>query len=342
MIIKKIKLVNFRCHSEYKLECVEMTSQILGENGAGKTSVLEAVYEALRGKSFRAVDAEILKRGTEFYRIEIEYMSGEKVVVVYDGVKKQFLVEDKKFARLPKKNRYPVILFEPSDLGLIGASPTRKRDYFDRFLGGFDEKYVSNLNKYKKALKQRNEALKSDLVGREMLFSWNILLARLGCEIAKKRRNLITDINNELTDYYRSIAENEDKVWIEYLNFGEIEEILLDESQYLRRLEADFERDRVIQHTSFGVHKDNYRFIFNNRDADGSASRGESRSVILALKFIEAKKLLENTGKKPLVLLDDVFSELDRKRQKYLVKNFQNHQVILTSVTKNLEEEGEY
>ncbi|MBR0460478.1 DNA replication and repair protein RecF [Candidatus Saccharibacteria bacterium] len=336
MIIKRVELVNFRCHTKYQLECVEMTSQILGENGAGKTSVLEAIYEAMRGKSFRAVDTEILKRGEEFYRVEIEYNSGERIVVVYDGVKKQFLVEDKKFTRLPKKNRYPVILFEPSDMGLIGTSPTKKRDYFDRFIGGFDEKYVSDLNKYKKALKQRNETLKSDLVTRDALFSWNVLLAKLGCEIAKKRRKLITEVNNELTDYYRSIAENKDKVWIEYLNFGEIEEILIDESQYLRRLETDFERDKILQHTSFGIHKDNYKFIFNNQDADGSASRGESRSVILALKFIEAKKLQENTGKKPLVLLDDVFSELDKKRQKYLVKNFQNHQVILTSVTKNL------
>ena len=336
MIIKNVKLVNFRCHSEYKLECTEMTSQILGENGSGKTSVLEAIYEATRGKSFRAIDAEILKRGEEFYRLEIEYNNGERVIVVYNGAKKQFLVEDKKFARLPRKNRYPVILFEPSDLNLISASPTKKREYFDRFMSGFDEKYTSNLNKYKKALKQRNEALKSDFTTKDILFSWNVLLAKLGCEIVEKRRGLINEINNELTDYYHSIAENKDKVWIEYLNFGEIDEILIDESQYLRRLEADFERDKILQHTSFGIHKDNYKFMFNGRDADGSASRGENRSVILALKFIEAKKLQENTGKKPLVLLDDVFSELDKKRQKYLVKNFQNHQVILTSVTKNL------
>ena len=200
MIIKSVKLVNFRCHSEYKLDCLEMTSQILGENGSGKTSVLEAIYEVTRGKSFRAVDAEILKRGEEFYRIEIEYTSGEQVIATYNGEKKQFIIKDKKFARLPRKNRYPVVLFEPSDLNLISASPTKKREYFDRFLSGFDEKYIADLNKYKKALKQRNEALKSDFVNRDMLFSWNVLLAKLGCEIADKRRKLITEINNEITD----------------------------------------------------------------------------------------------------------------------------------------------
>ena len=328
MIIKSVKLVNFRNHSEYFLDCNKETSLILGKNGCGKTSVLEAIYILTTGKSFRAVDEEILKRGTEFYRIEMEYCNGEKIVAVYDGKMKNFGVLDKKFRRLPKKNRYPVVLFLPSDLHLVSSSPSRRRDYFDRIFGQFDENYGDILNKYNKALKQRNEALKSQYVGPEMLFSWNLLLAQYGAKICEWRQKYITEINWNFTKIYRSIAKNEDKVEIRLKS-----EILeMDEAQYLRRLENDLQRDIYLGHTGFGVHKDDFVFYFNDKEADGSASRGETRSIILALKFIEAEIIFEKTRKKPIVLLDDVFSELDEERRRCLVDNFHNNQIILTSV----------
>lgn len=354
MIVKSVRLKNFRSHEEYFLECRKSTTLIVGENGCGKTSVLEAIYEALQGKSFKAVDREILRRGTEFYRIELTYDSGERVVVVYDGVKKRFEVGDKKFGRLPKKNRYPVVLFLPDDLNLVMASPSRKRDYFDRSFAQLVENYGDILRKYEKALKQRNELLKMEGVQRGAMFSWNVLLARYGCEVMRWRKGLVEKMNERLTEVYRTIAENEDMIWVEYggcgMEDGGLDDrgmmgaekfveksgvrgnSLLDESEYLRRLEGDFERDRVLGFTSFGVHRDNYSFIFNEVEAEGSASRGEVRSIVLALKFIEAEMILEGLGRRPVVLLDDVFSELDEKRQKCLVRNFKGNQVIITSV----------
>ena len=97
-------------------------------------------------------------------------------------------------------------------------------------------------------------------------------------------------------------------------------------------MEQNFSRDQILGHTSFGVHRDDYIFEFNSKPADGSASRGETRSIILALKFIEADLIEQESARKPLILLDDVFSELDPTRREYLVKNFKNHQVIITSV----------
>ena len=327
-VIRSVKISNFRCHENYTLSCEKETTLILGENGCGKTSVLEAIYIALQGKSFRAVDREIMRRGAEFYRIELEKTDGEKIVVVFDGDKKSFLVKDKKTARLPVKERYPIVLFLPEDLHLIASSPTRKREYFDRILAQLNSKYSSSLARYNKALKQRNELLKQEFVTEEMMFSWNILLAKYGVEIRKTREQLIETFNEELTSTYRSIADNKDEIGLKYISYtGDVSE-----SEYLKLLSLDFERDKLTGHTNFGVHKDNYEFLFNNMQADGSASRGEVRSVILALKFIEAMEAYKTLGKKPVVLLDDVFSELDKTRQKSLVKNFKNHQVILTSV----------
>ena len=327
MIIKSIKLTNFRNHHKYFLECKENTSLILGENGCGKTSVLEAIYILTRGKSFRAVDNEILKRGTDYYRIEIEYVNGEKNIATFDGKNKTFLILDKKTRRLPKKNKYPVVLFLPSDLNLISHSPSRRRDYFDKFFSQLDEKYNQNLLKYEKALKQRNEFLKKEHK-KDDIFSWNILLAKYGINLSKLRKNFIQEINIQLTDTYRSIAKNEDQVEINYTS--EVESFT--ESDYLKQLETNYEKDHILGHTSFGVHHDDYLFLFNHKIANGSASRGETRSIILALKFIEADLIYQKLHLKPIVLLDDVFSELDETRRRCLIKNFQDNQVIITSV----------
>ena len=104
------------------------------------------------------------------------------------------------------------------------------------------------------------------------------------------------------------------------------------ESEFLKELEKNFTKDKILGHTSFGTHRDNYEFWFNGSIAEGSASRGETRSIVVALKFIEASMILKTTKKAPVVLLDDVFSELDETRQKALVHNFKKNQVIITSV----------
>lgn len=328
MIIKSIKLVNFRNHSTYTLSCQDETSLILGANGCGKTSVLEAIYILTRGKSFRATDPEILKRNTEFYRIELEYQSGETVAATYDGKSKTFLSLDKKSKRLPKKSKYPVILFLPSDLNLISHSPSRRRDYFDRIFSEFDDNYATSLSKYNKALRQRNELLKNDFLKPDALFSWNIILSKYGIDLYNFRHKFIQEINSKLTPTYHSIAENDDNISITYKTDIRFKS----DQDYLNHLERNFDKDHYLGHTSFGIHRDDYIFEFNGKPADGSASRGETRSIILALKFIEAELIYQKLSQKPLILLDDVFSELDDTRRRHLVNNFKNHQVIITSV----------
>lgn len=326
MILRAIELANFRCHQSFRLDFLEKTTTITGKNGCGKTSIIEAVYEALRGKSFRAVDREIVKRDTDFYRVELEFMDGRKTIITYDGLKKEFLTEDKKSRRLSNKAKYPIVLFEPDDLHLIGSSPTSRRNYFDRMFSQFSEAYNVALNRYNKALKQRNELLKQEEVTPDELFSWDVMLGSYGAKIAKFRRGYIEQINQEYTKVYHSIAENSDQIRLEY------QSEIGTESDFLAQLNRNFMIDSMTGHTNFGAHRDDFNFNFNGAVANGSASRGEVRSGVLALKFIEADLIYGILGKKPVILLDDVFSELDQMRQKCLVKNFQDNQVIITSV----------
>ena len=323
-----IKLKNFRCHIDFSLVCNELTTLIIGENGSGKTSILEAIYLALRGKSFKGVDREIMNRGEGFYRAEISLADSQKVIIRFDGNKKSFEVDGKKSLRLPKKNRYPVVLFEPDDLYLVGSSPSRRRDYFDEFFKQIDDAYGVALSKYNKALKQRNDLLKQEVVGVDDLFSWNVMLAHYGTEVFHRRVENLVKINEFLTDNYRGIAKNQDECSLKYLGDSN-----LTENRYMDILSRNFERDRALGYTGYGVHRDDFEFMFNGESADGSASRGEVRSIILALKFIEAQILEKELAKKPVVLLDDIFSELDESRQQHLIGNFKDYQMIVTSTS---------
>lgn len=326
MILEYLKLTNFRCHHEFELRLIQNTTRIIGRNGCGKTSVIEAVHEALRGKSFRAVDREIIQREADFYRIELGFCDGRKTIVTYDGVKKEFLTSDKKSRRLPLSAKYPIVLFEPDDLHLVGASPTSRRNYFDHMFSQFSEAYNVALNRYMKALKQRNELLKQEYVAPSELFSWDVMLGSYGVKIAKYRREYVERINRDFTKVYHSIAENQDQIELEY------QSEISTESDFLDRLNQNYQLDSLVGHTNFGIHRDDFNFIFNGVGANGSASRGEVRSGVLALKFIEADLILEILDHKPVILLDDVFSELDQTRQKCLIRNFQDNQVIMTSV----------
>lgn len=344
MIINSVQLTNFRSHAAHRLDCTERTTLILGPNGSGKTSVLEAIYLAARGKSFRATDKEMIRRQADYYRVELKYSDGRSTIVTFEqpvenfstgadlksaqrSGKKTFLYSGKKTARLPKVAKYPVILFEPPDLNLVASSPSRKRTYFDNLISQYQPGYSSALSRYEKALRQRNEALKSPAVSPDLLFSWNVMLARYGVELRTARARLAEVLNQKLTDLYRQIAKNDDEVSLNYLSATD----QVDESGYLHLLDLDYDRDRFTGHTNFGAHKDDYTFIFNRVPAAGSASRGETRSIILSLKFLEAEILETELKKRPLILLDDVFSELDDTRRQSLIHNFSFHQIILTS-----------
>ena len=328
MLINSIDLKNFRNHSTYHLDFNTDTTLILGTNGWGKTSILEAVYILTRGKSFRATDPDIIKRGADFYRIALDYKSGESVVATYDKSIKTFKTTDKTSRRLPARAKYPVILFQPSDLNLISGPPSRRRDYFDRIFSDLSPEYSASLSKYNKALRQRNELLKAENTDRAALFPWDVILATYGSTIINLRRTLVDEIDASLTPTYRSIAENTDNVNLSYVTpFPTITK-----DAYLRQLEQCYVKDQALDYTNFGAHRDTVDFVFNHTIANGSASRGETRSIILSLKFVESNLTKQKLGESPIILLDDVFSELDETRRHALVNNFKTHQVVITSV----------
>jgi DNA replication and repair protein RecF len=306
---------------------------ITGANGSGKTSLLEAIYVSLQGSSFKGSDTDLLKKEAPWWRIDISFDDTDNRVVKFYPEKvssrKQFIIDNKTTARIPAKLKYPVVLFEPEDLRLLHGSPARRRQFIDRFIGQLNPLYGPSLRKYERALKQRNNLLKNLTVSDDELFAWNISLADHGAFIIEQRIAFIEQINQNLGRLYQEIAGTHDDVTIHYSHtfVGDVKQKLLNE------LQAHLPRDRYLGSTSVGPHRHDVIFQINNSPALSVASRGEARTIVLALKFLEVDIIEQLIDKQPIILLDDVFSELDASRQQLLTSQLNGHQIIITSAT---------
>lgn len=328
MYIKSLSVENFRSHRKFSRTFSSAVTVVTGPNGSGKTTLIEAVMIALSGHSFKGGDQELLRREADWWRIDLRIDDQVRTVKYQPDApkKKQFVIDDKASIRLPAAARYPIVLFEPDDLRLLHGSPTRRRQFIDRFAGQLVPNYGKVVRRYERALAQRNKLLKSG-AGDSTLFAWNVSLAKYGAQMIDMRVRLIERLNSGLGTTYKTIAQTRDSATLHYSH------TLIDntEQKLLAELEAHTEKDRILGFTSVGPHRHDVLFRFNDAPAIGSASRGEVRTIILALKFLEVDILQEVTGLPPVVLLDDVLSELDDKRQAHLATKFQNHQIIMTS-----------
>lgn len=329
-VVKKLSVKNIRSHNEFTINLSPTITVITGPNGSGKTSLIEALYIALQGSSFKGSDHDVLRHGLPWWRIDVEFDSKAKRTITFDPNlltgRKKITVDDKIMYRLPIKYKYPVVLFEPDDLRLLHGSPTRRRQFIDRFISQLDPVYLNSLHKYERVLKQRNNLLKNSYVKSDELFAWDVTLSEHGSYIIEKRIAFIEQINNKLNDAYNIIAKSKDIVSVHYSNtyIGDIKQKILND------LHTHQERDKLLGFTSIGPHRHDVIFKYNDSPALDVASRGEVRSIVLALKFLEVDIIEQITDIKPIILLDDVFSELDDFRQNQLL--ISSNQTIISSV----------
>lgn len=330
-IVSKVAVQNIRSHELYEIDLVPGVTVITGPNGSGKTTLLEAIYIALQGASFKGSDGEVLRDDGPWWKIDLLLDRQDKRTVKFDPSKttsrKQFVVDGKTTARLAPKNKYPVVLFEPEDLRLLNGSPARRRQFIDRFIAQLNPLYGISLRKYERALRQRNNLLKRFNTSPDELFAWDITLAEHGAYLIEQRIAFIEKINSQLNSAYHDIAESRDEVAVHYSHtfVGDIKQKLLAE------LHTHVDRDTMLGNTSVGPHRHDVLFELNNSPAISKASRGEARTIVLALKFLEVDIIEQLTGLKPLILLDDVFSELDLARQAALSDRTREHQIVMTS-----------
>jgi DNA replication and repair protein RecF len=330
-MIHSLRLQNFRSYKDDSFEFEPGVNIIVGPNAVGKTNLLEAIYVLAVGSSFKTKDKDLVAKSKPWARIDGRFDSQERILKIQmsDGLwRKSFLIDKKPFVRLSQKQSLPLVLFEPNHLQLFIRGPSVRREYFDDYLNRSIPGYKSILNKYNRTLAQRNSLLKKhDLLSSE-LFAWNVKLCELAGQIVNERIGLIERLNKSIGKTYSSVANKKCKVKLSY--FSDVETTQYT-SSFLNKLEKQLELDRVRGFTCSGPHREDISVDLNGQSASTTASRGETRTLLLALKIFEMDELEKVNGQKPLLLLDDVFSELDGARRRYLVNYLDNRQTIITT-----------
>ncbi len=333
MTLGKLTLYNFRSYAEREFEFSPEVTVIVGKNGVGKTNILEAIYVLLQGKSFRDSDEQLICHGESWWKItgecdqttrELRYQLGTPGV----STSKQLLINNASKGRFSYKHQLPVVLFEPDDLLIIHGSPSLRRQYLDVLLLKTDPEYRQLLAKYERALLQRNNLLKKKFPLAELrdkVFVWDIALSEYGSDIQQRRLDLVTNLNKNLGDVYSRIAGKQQLLTMAYHASAE------HSAHLATQLAHNLERDVLRGFTGVGPHRDDVEFMLGARPAKTTASRGEVRTIILALKQLEVEHIVERRGSPPLFLLDDVFSELDETRQKSLLTHTTDVQKIITT-----------
>lgn len=338
-MFRNLQLVNFRSYENFKVDFSPNVTVIVGPNGTGKTNLLEAIYVLAAGTSFRNSDKEMLRHGQQWTRMTAFFGDTTRVVKLkkeVDKLEKQFEVDGSKKARLTYNLRLPIVLFEPDHLRILKSSPSGRREYLDGLLARLQPDFTWLHHQYDRVLQQRNALLKRHLAGEQLkdqIFAWDIRLVDLANTLVERRLEIIELLNARFSDVYSKIAGSTFELKIDYQSSVQI---LSYQANLMQVLTKSLPLDLHRGFTTHGPHRDDFGVQIDRSDAAVTASRGEVRSMLLALKIIELELLADRSDKPPTLLLDDVFSELDAQRREALIKVAKKHQTFITTTDADL------
>lgn len=330
-MIIDLRLRHFRSFNSGSFELSPGVNIVVGPNASGKSNLLEALLVLTRGNSYRARDSELVQFSKPWARLDARLVSGGQraVKISLDPLAgKSFELDGKTLHRLSHATRLPVVLFEPDHLRLLSGGPERRRDYLDDLLEQTIAGYGTTRRKYRRALAQRNTLLKNPGVAAGQIFPWDLRLSELAGQIVRARSDLTEKLNGEIGRLYKNLAGNKTRLDLAYQKRWSPENY---ETKLLKELENNLAKDRLRGFTGDGPHREDLLVLFNDRPAQEVASRGEVRTAVLALKIIELNILETARGITPLLLLDDVFSELDGRRRHALTDHLASYQTFITT-----------
>lgn len=338
MRLLSLKLEDFRNISEAKLNFGQ-NNILFGLNAQGKTNILEAINFLSSSKSFKTKQEQwAIKIKKASARVEGVFSADnqeENVVSVVlqntgTGLIKTLQINKTKTSKKEFLKQVPLIIFTPDETGLIKVQSTTRRELMNNILNKTNITYSEDYSLYNKALKQRNQLLlliKQNRVGAEELGGWDVKLAELGCKLIKARQDLIAELNKYINIFFKQLGGEGDVLKLNYINNSRVS---LPE-EYLRKLKDAQDLDVRITHTSFGPHRDDLQFLLNNQEAVQLSSQGQFRLIVLALKLAEGEYLKEVIHETPIYLMDDIFSELDEEKIRYINDLFKNNQSFFTT-----------
>ncbi len=317
MYIKKISAVNYKNYEQLEIKLSEKINCIFGNNGVGKTNLLDIVYYLSMCKSyFNTTDSHNIKHKQNFFVIQGEYLINEAIEKIYCGVKrgqkKVFRRNGKEYKKLSKHiGLLPIVMISPADGILISGGSEERRKYIDGVISQYDKEYLQILIKYNRALQQRNALLKEfakkHFFDYDMLFVWTEQMSLLGTKIHKKRQDFIDKLIPVFRYYYKYISGGNEEIALKYKSH-------ITDNDMSELMRQNIEKDRIMQYTSIGTHKDELNFELKNYPIKKIGSQGQQKTYLISLKLAQFEFMREVSNIKPLLLLDDIFDKLDGKR----------------------------
>lgn len=342
MKIKKIYLNNFRNYNEENVLFDASLNVVFGNNAQGKTNLLEAIYFCCVGKSARTKkESELVNWNSETASIKVvfERKSGEKTIEIFLNKhgKKSVKINGVNVLKIADLiGTLSCVYFSPDELKLVKEAPQDRRQFMDIDLSQLSKNYFYLLNKYNKILAERNKLLKdrlSEETLKETLPIWNEQLATVGSKLIIRRLRFLNKLKVFAEKEHLDLTNNNEKLELEYagINLKAEEEI---KAKLLQQYVNTFEKDRLLGYTTIGPHRDDIKIIVNGTDVRAYGSQGQQRTVALSLKFAELEIFKEEIGEYPILLLDDVLSELDSDRRKKLLSKSNQVQTFITTTQK--------
>ncbi|WDF46481.1 DNA replication/repair protein RecF [Chryseobacterium sp. KACC 21268] len=349
MIINKLSLINFKSHSEVTFDFSPQINCFVGNNGVGKTNILDALHYLSVGKSFLGnsdlnnILSQKLEDGSQktmdFFVIDSEIQNEEKEdlikILMPKESKKVIKKNDKAYDRLADHIGYlPSVMISPYDSNLISDSGESRRKFLDAMISQTDSVYLFDLIQYQKTIQQRNALLKNFAKNRyfdkDSLEIYDDPISSFGTRIFEKRKEFVENLNPIVQHYYDIISGGKEKVSVVY-------ESHLSENTFQELLSSSIDKDRVLTYTSKGIHKDDLIFEMNGNSIKKIGSQGQQKSFLVSLKLAQINRIKELTGKSPILLLDDIFDKLDDTRVSQLIElvNKENFgQIFITDTHK--------
>ncbi|MCF7858037.1 MAG: DNA replication/repair protein RecF [Candidatus Cloacimonetes bacterium] len=335
MLISSIKIKNFRNYRDFELKFAPAGALIFGNNGIGKTNLLEAISYFAFGRSFRtSKDSEIINFSEEYFRIEADFIINNQdytFQAASDKTRKIIKLNDMNIARISELYKYlKVVYFSPGDLEIISGSPIYRRSFIDQAVSQYSFEYIENLRKYKRILKQRNALLKTDYLAKEKRI-WDKQFADIAAKIIRLRIKYLELFTPLLEKYYKTISGSKEKFMAEYQysfpnSDSDIADNLLDHLLEIETQEKHQER------TLAGPHLDDIGLFIDDHPARNFSSQGQQRSIAIAMRLVQNDLIIEKDQDTPILMFDDVLAELDDKRAKRIVNALEgNHQIFIST-----------
>lgn len=336
MYLQELSLINFKNYNQAELSFSAKINCFIGQNGVGKTNLLDAIYYLSMCKSYlNPVDSQNIKYDEDFFVIQGDYYLNDKQEKVYCGLKKnkkkQFKRNKKEYQKLSDHiGLLPIVMISPLDNSLIVEGSDERRKFMDSVISQYDKDYLDCLVRYNRALLQRNKLLKDFYQTRtfdeDTIDIWDEQLIALGDKIHSVRVKFVEELIPIFQEYYTSISGNKEQVQLVY-------DSQLYEGEYRQILKDAISKDRIVQHTTVGVHKDDLILTLETYPIKKAGSQGQQKTFLVSLKLAQFDFIKKISGLKPILLLDDVFDKFDRSRVQQIMELVaENHfgQIFIT------------